>query len=147
MAQIFKDKYYPQGSFLESTIGKKPSYAWKRIWQAKDFIHNGLIWHVGDESSIRIWEAKWLSHPIPHAASSPIQNWDRHARVKDLINADTGWWNGYLIRETFTTEEAEEICSLPICPTRLPDKLIWCGTSNVGLSVKSAYHMGKKLSV
>jgi ribonuclease HI len=147
VAQIFKEKYYPHGSFLDSTLGKKPSYAWKSIWQAKDFLENGLVWRVGDGSSIRIWEDKWLPHPVPHAASSPNQDWNRNARVQALIDDNVGWWDVRLIRELFTSAVAEEICSLPICPTRLPDKLIWCGTSNGSFSVKSAYHMGKQLSI
>lgn len=59
-------------------------------------------------------------------------------------------WEGgicTLIMENFSATEVEEICSLPICPTGLADKLIWPSTSNGNLSRKSAYHMGKNLIV
>jgi hypothetical protein len=35
VSKIMKAKYYPNGSFLESHLGNKPSFAWRSIWGAK----------------------------------------------------------------------------------------------------------------
>lgn len=51
---IFREKYYPNGTFLDSNIGSRPSYAWRNIWVAKSFLNEGLMWRVGDGQSICI---------------------------------------------------------------------------------------------
>jgi hypothetical protein len=53
-AQIIGAKYYPQSTFLEGTLGKRPSFAWRSLMSACDVIKNGFIWRVGDGSNIRI---------------------------------------------------------------------------------------------
>jgi hypothetical protein len=34
-ARVLKEKYFPKKSFLEASLGHKPSYVWRRIWMAK----------------------------------------------------------------------------------------------------------------
>ena len=49
VAQIIKEKYYPQENliqFLELGLWNKFSYARRSIWQAKDLLKAGLVWHV-----------------------------------------------------------------------------------------------------
>jgi hypothetical protein len=55
MEKVFKEKYYPNGSFLESNMGRQPSYAWRNICNAKPLLKAGLGWRVGDGTSINIW--------------------------------------------------------------------------------------------
>jgi hypothetical protein len=50
VAKNFWEKYYPQGTFLEANLGRKPSYAWKSILKAKDLLKEGLPWRVVMES-------------------------------------------------------------------------------------------------
>lgn len=100
---------------------------------------------MGNGAQIRIWEDKWLPNRAPHAVQSTIQILDRQARVKELIDEDTRWWNVPLIMEIFSAEEAEKICSMPINPTGMVDKLIWSGTLNENFSVKSTYHLEKNM--
>jgi hypothetical protein len=42
-ATIIREKYYPHGTFLDSNIGHRPSYAWRSIWKAKSFLYEGLV--------------------------------------------------------------------------------------------------------
>jgi hypothetical protein len=62
VAQIIKEKYYTQENFLELGLWNGFSYARRGIWQAKDLLKAGLVWHVGDRSNIKIWKDKWLSN-------------------------------------------------------------------------------------
>jgi hypothetical protein len=32
MARIFKAKYFPHSSFMESSLGSRPSFAWRSIF-------------------------------------------------------------------------------------------------------------------
>jgi hypothetical protein len=36
-AKVIQDKYYPEDCFLNSNLGRRPSYAWS-IWQAKPLL-------------------------------------------------------------------------------------------------------------
>lgn len=105
------------------------------------------MWHAGDGSNIKSWGGKWILNPSFFKAQSPVRILDREARVKELIDEDTGWWNEALVSEIFSIEEAEKICNLPISCNRQTNKLIWCGMSNENFSVKSAYHMGKNVAI
>jgi hypothetical protein len=38
LAHIYKEKYYPNGNFLDAALGSKPSYVWRSIWNARDLL-------------------------------------------------------------------------------------------------------------
>lgn len=41
VAKIFQEKYYWGRSFLDSNLGRKPSYAWRSIWSSKKLLNEG----------------------------------------------------------------------------------------------------------
>jgi hypothetical protein len=55
VAKIFREKYFADGSFLSSSLGRRPSYAWRSIWASKKLLQAGMMRRVGDGKSIRIW--------------------------------------------------------------------------------------------
>lgn len=38
VTRVMREKFYPRVNFLGSVLGKRPSYAWRSIWQAKSLI-------------------------------------------------------------------------------------------------------------
>lgn len=34
-AKILKEKYHPNGVFLEACLGRQPSYIWRSLWNAR----------------------------------------------------------------------------------------------------------------
>lgn len=48
-AQVLKEKYYPESNFLMSSLGKRPSFAWRSIWNARPLIEEGQCgeWGMG----------------------------------------------------------------------------------------------------
>lgn len=74
----------------------------------------------------------------------PIRVLPPEARVSDLIDAETKWWNTPLIKEIFWPEEANNICSMPISPSGRVDKLVWSVNANGIFFVRNAYHLAKE---
>ena len=144
VAKIFKEKYYPHGSFLDSTLGRQPSYAWRSIYNAKNLLTKGLLWRVGDGTSIKIWTDRWLPTVGSHKVESPVNVLSTDARVCDLLDTNTNWWKTDLVSSIFGVGEAEAICSIPVCPRTRQDKLVWMGTKHGEYTIRSAYHMGKE---
>jgi len=64
--------------------------------------------------------------------------------VTSLINHTSKNWNGDLLKEVFTEEEAKFIANIPLSPLLPEDRLIWCGTASGNFTVRSAYHLGKE---
>jgi hypothetical protein len=54
VAKILKEKYYPNSTYMEASLGRNTSYAWRSIWGAKELLGEGLVWRVGDRRSIHI---------------------------------------------------------------------------------------------
>jgi len=42
-AQIQKAKYFPKASFLEASLGYRPSFAWRSIFNARALLSHGLL--------------------------------------------------------------------------------------------------------
>lgn len=112
---------------------------------ACDVLKNGLILRVGDGSDVRIWGDKWLLSPTSFSIQSLHRILAMDARVKELINQYTKWWNYCLIKEILNAEEAHIICQIPLSPIKAKDTLIWRGTTNGVFSVRSSYHIDKEL--
>jgi hypothetical protein len=124
-ATIMKEKYYPRGNFLDANLGRRLSYTWRSLWNAKPHLKEGLVWQVGNGSSIRIWGDKWISKTTAHTANSLVQVLNQEARVSELLDHDSNWWNIELVQNVFFfAEEANEICGMVVCPRSRVDRLV-----------------------
>jgi hypothetical protein len=145
--KILKAKYFQQGSFLSAKLGSRPSFVWRSLLSAKGLLQEqeGLMWRVGDGTSIQSWKDRWL----PTLTSYSVQSLPRvipdDSTVSMLIDPDLWGWSSNLIHSIFIRKEAEVIVAIPLNPTFPPDRLAWNGTSNGIFSVQSAYHMGMEI--
>ena len=60
---VFKSKYFPNYEFVDASLGRNPSFAWRSIMAAQDIVQKGRRWQVGNGRSIMIWKDKWLPSP------------------------------------------------------------------------------------
>jgi hypothetical protein len=146
VARIMRAKYHKDCSILEAQRGRKPSFAWRSIQNSCELVREGLIWRVGNGSSVRIWKDKWLPLPSTYMVHSPPVLLEPNATVGDLIDSDTKWWDISLLERMFTEEEIKAIQTVPLSRTNQPDMLIWRGTSTGEFTVKSAYHLQKNMT-
>lgn len=110
---------------MESNLGRNSSYAWRSIWKAKSILKEGLLWRIGDGSSIKIWEDSWIPSISPSNLHPPPIGVPSDTRVSNLIDQDCGWWNIQKLEELFTEGEVKHICSIAICPGQQMDQLVW----------------------
>lgn len=136
VAQVLKAKYYPRAYFLESDLGSHPSFAWRSIWKAKELLQEGLVWRVGDGTSINIWGERWIPSPTTYSIQSPVRILPSNAKVSSLIEWEKRCWNVPLL----------QACSIIICPGQQPDVKVWAGTKSGEFTVKSAYHLAREVS-
>jgi hypothetical protein len=68
---------------------------------------------------------------------------DLEAKVCELIDRNTSWWNTDLIGRIFPPQEARAILSIPLSSTNQRDIRVWRCTPKGLFTVRSAYHLAK----
>jgi hypothetical protein len=75
---------------------------------------------------------------------SPVSIISLEAKVSELLDVDTNWWNVNLVKEIFMVEEADANCSIPVCPWAGEDRWFWSYTNTSEYSIRSGYHLAKE---
>jgi hypothetical protein len=112
------------------------------LFSARELVHQGAVWRIGNGQQVRIWGDQWLPKPSTFSVHSPRMHLPADSKVCDLIDRDTKRWNTSIIENNFLEEERETILNIPLSPFMPNDKLIWRCTKNGEFSVRSAYHLG-----
>ncbi|KAK8320410.1 hypothetical protein V6Z12_A12G035300, partial [Gossypium hirsutum] len=60
LTKVLKARYFPNSDILSAKIGSYPSFTWRSICSARDFIENGVLWQIGNSYSVNIWNEPWL---------------------------------------------------------------------------------------
>lgn len=92
VSQVFKARYFPQGTFLTAKIGSSTSYIWRSILEAQYVIKKGIGCRVGNSESISIELVPWLpveSDPYIHTSSESIHGQKVSSLFTWLIIAGT----------------------------------------------------------
>jgi hypothetical protein len=131
LASILKAKHFPNSNFLGAKLGSRPSFAWRSLFNAHDLLLQGIMWRVGDGTSINIWGDKWLLTLITYAVQSPPKTLAISTNVVVLIDPVTKGWKEELIKVEFSEDEAKVISGIPLSPGLPPDRMFWRGTIEV----------------
>lgn len=84
--QVFKAKYFPKVSFLDSKLGYNPSFVWEGIWETKKYLVIGCKCRVGLGQSIKVWKENWVpGHPNLAYHVNSIETCDEDTTVDSLI--------------------------------------------------------------
>jgi hypothetical protein len=59
-ARVLKAKYYPPGNIIDTVFTGNPSSTWAAIAHGLELLKKGLIWCIGNETSVRIWRDNWV---------------------------------------------------------------------------------------
>jgi hypothetical protein len=127
VGQIMEAKYYKGRNFLESQLGNRPSFAWRSIHSSQKLLLEGLVWRIGNGLQVRIWKDRWIPRSSTFMIPISLNLVDPEAKVSELIDPNTHWWNPQLLENYFSREEAQTILSIPVSVTNQADVCIWHG--------------------
>lgn len=112
-SRILKAKYYLDGHIIDTVFIGNASPTWRSIEYGLDLLKKGIIWRMGNESSIQIWHDQW----IPRETSLVVLGKKRHnwlCWVSKLIDQHTNTWNMQTVNELFHSLDVEEILKLKL---------------------------------
>ncbi|CAN0826584.1 hypothetical protein LINGRAPRIM_LOCUS2304 [Linum grandiflorum] len=84
-----KVKYFKKSLLLEADLGYMPSFIWRSLHSAEEFLCKGPRWRVINGASILIWEDRWLPTSPGFYVPSPPIGLPIDATVRDLVDPDT----------------------------------------------------------
>ena len=139
--KVFKARFFPTCSVLESGVKTNGSYTWQSILKAREVVKQGAYWQIWDGTKVLIRGDKWLPDMSTKHIISPQKNLPISAKVCALIDEDGPRWIKERVTQEFFPYEAQQILGIPLSSNRVPDLLIWAGTKLGRYSTKSAYKM------
>lgn len=99
VARVLKQRYFRNGSFLESNLGSRPSFAWRSLLHGRDLLKQGLVQLIGDGTNTNVWWDNWIIDKTlrtPNYRANSVV--DLTLKVSDLLEPHSGLWSQSLIR-------------------------------------------------
>jgi len=135
-----KIKYIHHGSYLNYTLKPSDSPVWKSVIRSKDLLSAGLIWQIGNDSSVSFWFDNWLEtnclQDILQLSVDSIPCLG--AKVSDFINTDKRWDIDRLKNILRDHNIIHKIVGIPLPISDIADSLSWGCTSSGEFSIKFA---------
>jgi ribonuclease HI len=141
VARLYKARYFPKTSFLDSNIGNNPSFAWRSIWRARHVLLLGCRWQIGDGSKISVMNEPWLRENQGRFLNAPQTQEVYSFKVQHLLLPNVKRWDEDKIHSIFSREVAREILAVPLLDLVREDKLIWNEENNGVYSVRTGYRI------
>ena len=138
--RFFKAKFFPTGSILEAKDGTG-SFAWKSILRGRDLVQKGLLWRVGNGSSIQIYHDNWLPDPSFKKVLSSPNFFDSLEKVSALVDSERHSWFQEAIEANFLPHGASLIKAIPLSFDDCVDVITWPSNSDGVFSVRSGYRL------
>ena len=145
VARVLKAIYYPSSNFLQATVGSQASYVWRSIVRGRELLESGIRWRVGNGSSIKVWQDKWIPQPFGFKVVSPNLFFGEDLLVEDLIDKGLSQWRVELLEVLFSPRDTEMILQIPLCSSWPADEIVWHYSRDGSFSVKTAYHLARTL--
>ncbi|XP_071679985.1 uncharacterized protein [Lolium perenne] len=127
-------RYYPSGNQNSSTT-------WQGIIYGLELLKKGVVWRIGNGSSVRIFRDNWLPR-VDDPKVDVKRRTNRRRWVSELINPATRSWDERLIREICYAHDADVILSIKLPMTPYDDFVAWLPEKNDMFTVSSAYRLG-----
>lgn len=100
-SRFYKIRYFVNSLFLESVIGRRPSYVWRSILFRRELLIKGIKRLIGNGEETLVWIDKWLYDGVARRPVGRHFLMNIELRVADLIDPLFGNWHDRLLRDLF----------------------------------------------
>jgi hypothetical protein len=143
-ARVLQARYFKGGGFLSASCPGAASYTWRSIMHGRNLLQEGLIWRIGNGTSVDVWRDRWIPReglqcPLGHKPHTSV------SKVEELLLPDGQGWNEAKLNELFYESDVEDIMKISVGRAGTEDYIAWNQTKNGIFSVKSAYHLNMRL--
>ncbi|KAH1107812.1 hypothetical protein J1N35_011580 [Gossypium stocksii] len=135
---IMNKLWWSNSKSAKAKVGSYPLFTWRSVCGARDLIAGGIIWRIGNGTSVNIWNDLWIPGKndnklvftdfIPHLSS-----------VNQLIDSSTNTKNKELISSFVDEDQRKRILAIPINHHKLADTVAWKYEATGEFSVRSGY--------
>ncbi|CAN1314989.1 Uncharacterized mitochondrial protein AtMg00310 [Linum perenne] len=140
-ARVLKGRYFPKNSFMEASLGSKPSWGWRSILHGRELLRPGIIWQVGSGSLINPFSDLWVANLTNRRPTILMTNpiCDIPGTVANLISR--GAWDIEWLKSIFDNNSVNQIISIPLPLEDVEDKLVWQFAPSGANTVHSGYEV------
>ena len=76
---------------MESSLGSRPSFAWRSLLHGREPLQQGLVTRIGNGTSTNVWWDKWIIDYVPRTPDyGPESLVDLTLKVDDLLDSQAG---------------------------------------------------------
>ncbi|CAL1395521.1 unnamed protein product [Linum trigynum] len=123
LVQVYKGKYFPQGSFLSATARSRPSWGWQSFLFVRQLLTNGLRWQIGNGQKAPLLDSNWIPTQL---LSSLVYNPrvlpdDGEMTVSVVLCLGEGCWCEDKLSQWFDPLTCQAIKALPLPRQNIED--------------------------
>ena len=98
---------------------------------------------MGKEEKIHIWRDRWVLCPSTYKIITPKKQLPQGQWVKNLLKKDSNEWDVPLVRQTFLSQDADAILSIPLSASGAQDRMVWSENKSGKFTIWSAYWLAQ----
>ena len=109
---------------MSATCPSGGSYTFRSILHGRDLLREGVIWHIGDGSTVNIHHDPWIPRqgsllPLGAVFIPGIQ------KVADLLNLTGETWDHTKLQAMFSVDDANDIKQIVVGGPGVPEYIAW----------------------
>ncbi|CAN1154439.1 Putative ribonuclease H protein At1g65750, partial [Linum perenne] len=135
--RMLKGLYFKDTDFLNAKKGKRASWIWASLCDAREVLSLGARRNIMDGASTRAFHDPWIP-TLPNFKLDP--NRGSATMVSEWIQVETREWKRHILEEECIDAEIAEIVKIPIGPIGENDQWTWHFDNRGRNTVRSGYH-------
>lgn len=139
VTSLMKARYFPHCDFLTATLGNNPSYMWRSILAAHEFVKQGCRKRIGNGDSTMVWKVPWLPDMDNGMLTTEMPPELQNITVRSLMVPGEYRWDEDVLNDICNARDVELIKKIPLPMIDRDDKWFWSLDDKGLFTVKSCY--------